>query len=121
MPGTLAVRGHREVIKGLVDADRQTKTAVRAVLRHTGDAVKTEASSLFGKYDAKSAAGYKTVVRQRGINVEQSLRKTTGKRPDFGALQMRKALAPAAEDKQPETERAIEHALDEIANRFNRG
>jgi len=121
MPGQLAVRGHREVIKGLVTADRKTKTAVRAVLRHTGDAVKTEASSLFGKYDSKSAAGYKTVVRQRGINVEQSLRKTTGKRPDFGALQMVKALVPAADDNRPETEHAMELALDQIAAQFNRG
>ena len=120
MPQTI-VRGHRDVIKGLKDCEKKERFATRAILRRTGDAVKTEAATRFSRYDQKSAAGYRTVVRQRGISVEQRLRRTTGLRPDFGALQMAKALLPAAADKQAVTERAMEHALDEISARFNRG
>jgi hypothetical protein len=117
---TLAVHGVKPLLKGLAQADRKTKFTVRAIIRRTGDAVQTNAAGRFAKYDAKSAAGYRTIVRQRGVSVEQKYRKTTGLRPNFGALQMRKALVPAAADKAPETKHAMEIALDEIAQRFNR-
>src|SRR4029077_10549899 len=86
------VRGYKELIRASALADKATKREMRATFRKVGDPVKQDAAALFQRYDAGSAAGYKTRVRQRGISVEQSLRKTTGKHPEFGRLQMRKAL-----------------------------
>src|SRR4029077_5411838 len=92
---TLRVEGYRQLMQALAKSDKATRKAVRDELRHAGDQVKTGASLRFARTDARSAAGYRTRVRQRGVAVEQSLRKTTGKHPEFGALQMRRALIPS--------------------------
>ncbi len=68
----------------------------------------------------KSAAGYRVRVRQRGVAVEQSLRKTTGTRSDFGELQMRQALLPALEANEDRVESAMEAAIDTVADHFER-
>lgn len=119
--GTLAVKGYKDVIKGLTVADRETRLGTRAIFRQVGDRVKTAATTLFTPEDARSAAGYRTRVRQRGIAVEQSLRKTSGLHPEFGALQMRKALVPAVEENEDNLNRDLEAALDQVAAKFNRG
>lgn len=115
---TLKVRGFKEFVRACDHAGKETKKQVRGTFRKVGDIVKVEAAARFASYDARSAAGYRTVVRQRGVSVEQSLRKTTGKRPDFGALQMTKALIPALDDKADEVEHAMEAAIDKVADHF---
>lgn len=116
---TLRVRGYREFLRAADRAGRETKKVVRDRLRVVGQSVRDEAQQLFGKYDQRSAAGYRVRVRQRGVFVEQSLRKTTGLRPDYGALQMRRALLPALEDREAEVERDMQKALDDVANHFD--
>lgn len=119
-PATLRVKGLREFVRAADHAGPDSRRAVRATFRTVGDAVRLEAGRLFQKYDARSAAGYKVSVRLRGVSVDQSIRKTTGTRPDYGALQMRKALLPALRDKEAETEFAMEHAIDSVADHFDR-
>jgi hypothetical protein len=53
-------------------------------------------------------------VRQRGVAVEQSRRRTTGLRPDFGVLQMQRALLPALDTKQSEVVDKVEQLLDTL-------
>lgn len=73
----------------------------------------------FSRYDSGSASGYRTYVRRSGmISVEQSRRKTTGKRPDYGALQMRKALVPALDEHSDDVVRETEAAMDDVADIF---
>lgn len=118
------VKGYRDVVKGLKDCEKEERREVRKVLRGTGDAVKAEAAGRFARYDEKTARRFRTVVRQRGISVEQSLKKsgaTERRRPNFGELQLDRALEPAAAHQAPATERRMEQALDEISVRFNRG
>jgi hypothetical protein len=117
----LAVEGYQSLMRGLRDADRASRLAIRATLRHAGEAVQSDARARAGRRDPKTAAGYKTRVRQRGLAVEQSLRKTTGLHPEWGAWQMRRALLPALADNEQNTNRLMEHALDVIAARFNSG
>lgn len=101
-------------------AGKETKREVRSTLRKVGDIVKVDAAERFREIDERSAAGFRTVVRQRGVSVEQSLRKTTGDRPSFGALQMRKALLPAVHEKEGEIEDEMEDAIDTVADHFER-
>ena len=99
---------------------RPRSRALRDEIRQAGDTVRDRrrrASSQ--RYDAKSAAGYRVIVRQRGVAVEQALRKTTGIHPEFGALQMRRALVPALDENKDETAVALDVAFDRIAARFN--
>jgi hypothetical protein len=113
--------GFRELIKATRQMEPDTRRYVRAAFRQAGEQVRQEAASLFSGIDSRSAAGFKVRVRQRGIAVEQSLRKTTGLRPDYGALMMRRALLPARADKADETATAIDEALDKVVHRFEAG
>lgn len=118
---TLVVHGYRDLIRGLATADRDSKRKIRGVFREVGDTVRTDAAARFAPVNARSAAGYRTRVRQRGIAVEQSLRKTSGLHPEYGSLQMRQALLPALMSNVDEMERAMERAMDTVAAHFNQG
>lgn len=116
--GAVRVKGLREFQRACNKADKQTKTGLRARLRDAGDTVRGEASARFAHVDGKSAAGYRVAVRARGVAVEQRLGRTTGRRPDFGAKQMREALVPALEAKRGQVERNLEDMLDDIIDGF---
>ena len=122
---TLRVVGYRDLLRAFQLADREQKKALRDTLREVGGKVRTGASLHVlddkGAQDAKTAAGYKVYVRQRGVAVEQSLPRTTGLHPEWGAWQMRHALLPSLVENEAETEHRMESALDEIATRFNAG
>lgn len=120
MPDTrLVVRGYREFLHACDHAGKDSKKEVRDTFRKVGEIVRADAARLFSAVDQKSAAGYRVRVRQRGISVEQSLRKTTGKRPDYGAKQMRDALLPAAERNEDRTQHEFEAAMDRVADHFD--
>lgn len=116
---TLVVKGLRDFLRACDRAGKESKKEVRGAFRKVGDIVKVDAAERFLGYDARSAAGFRTVVRQRGVSVEQTLRKTTGLRPDFGALQMSKALLPALNEKEDAVEQAMEHAIDIVSDHFD--
>lgn len=118
---TLRVVGYQELLRALKLADKADRLAVRKVLRSVGDDVQRDAVQETSPVDARSAAGYRVYVRQRGVGVEQSLRKTTGLHPEWGSWQMRHALIPALEANEDDSERKMEEALSLVSDRFNRG
>jgi hypothetical protein len=116
---TLIVTGYRPLLKALQHADRDTRLYMREAFKEVGEVVRVDAQRRFERFSPVSAAGYRVRVRQRGVAVEQSLRKTTGRRPDWGARQMTDALLPALESKQGQVERGFEDAIDKVADHFN--
>jgi len=116
---TVAVRGYTDLLRALRDADRNTRLEIRHALRDVGELVRSDAAVRFAPIDARSAAGYKVRVRQRGVAVEQSLRRTTGKHPQYGALQMRRALVPALHENEAETIMKMNEALEKVARIWN--
>jgi hypothetical protein len=118
---TLRVEGYRQFMRAVAKADKTQKRALRENLRRAGSAVQTDATRRLAGKDSRSAGGYRTRVRQTGIIVEQSLRKTTGLHPEWGSYQMRNALLPALYENAAETERALELALERICDDFDRG
>src|SRR4029077_2844224 len=92
---TLQVKGYTQLMQALAQSDKASRKAVRDELRKAAEHVRLDGATLFAPTDAKSAAGYRTRVRQRGVAVEQSLRKTTGQHPEFSALQVRRASTTA--------------------------
>lgn len=113
---TVLVEGLQDLLKALHESEAAIEPAVRGELRLIGEVVRNDAGWKFDKYDERSAAGYRVVVRQRGVSVEQTLRKTTGERPDFGSLQMRKALLPALDDHTSEVERRVGDVVQRVNN-----
>jgi hypothetical protein len=116
---TLQVKDFDRFLATMSHTDRAMNRAARAEIRNAGSHVQADAAIRFRPIDARSAAGYRVRVRRRGVAVEQSLRRTTGKHPEYGVLQMRKALIPAADENEEKTRRALEAAYDLIAARFN--
>jgi hypothetical protein len=112
--GTVRVHGLRELNKAFRNVEKDLRKELREELRGVGRIVANEAAGLFAPIDPGSASGFKVRVRQRGVAVEQSKRRTTGAHPEYGGLQMRKALLPALERKEPEVVRGLEGMLDRL-------
>ncbi len=119
--GTLRVVGYQELLRALKLAEKADRLAVRKVLRSVGEDVQRDAVQDVSPVDSRTAGGYRVYVRQRGVGVEQSLRKTTGLHPEWGSWQMRHALVPALEANEDSTERKMEEALSLVSDRFNAG
>lgn len=118
MQETLAVRGYTDFLRACDHAEKESKKEVRETFRVVGDIVKVDAAGKFIRYDVHTAAGFRTVVRTRGVSVEQTLRKTTGLHPEFGELQLTRALEPALTEDERRVEQAFEKALDKVADHF---
>lgn len=117
---TLRVRGLRELMIVSRLAGLETKREVTATFKPVGELVRSEAAVRFVEVDTRTAAGYRVRVRQRGVYVTQSIRKTTGRRPQYGAYQMRRALLPALRAQQAQIERRFERAIDHVCDNWER-
>jgi hypothetical protein len=124
MPGRpLRVLGLSELIKALNAVDRDLARALRASLKEAADFVAKDAGARLSELSpspARSAAGVVPRVRNAGlVTVEQKLRRTTGKRPDWGATQMARAFLPAADADADQVAAMVETAIDSVA--FSQG
>jgi hypothetical protein len=118
---TVRILGYREFLRACDRAEKETKRYVRGSFREVGDIVRLDASAMLAPVSSRSAAGYRTRVRQRGVVVEQSLRKTTGQHPEWGAYQMRHALLPSMTRNEERVIGAMDHAIDQVCDHFERG
>ena len=117
--GPIRVRGLRALQRDFKKMSKDLSKSVDNELKEAGDVVAQEARSLFMHYDARSAVGFRPRVRGFGrVVVEQRRRRTTGKRGDYGSLQMQKALIPGLWHKADEVERVLERMLDRLAGRY---
>lgn len=120
MPPTGAtITGYSELIVSLKALPKATEVALKAGFRKIGQMVATDARRDFTGGVARSAsvektaAGFRPYVRIRGVEVDQTLRKTTGLRGDWGVRQMRVGLIPALEEDEPAIVAEIAVAVDE--------
>jgi hypothetical protein len=120
MPGKpVRVLGLAELIQALDAVDRDLRLAFLASLKEAANVVAEDASARLAELSpapSRSAAGIVPRARTAGlITVEQKLRRTTGKRPDWGVTQMRYAFLPAADANEETVARIVERAMDETA------
>jgi len=113
------VIGLSELITALNAVDRDLSRDLKHELKEAGEIVARDAREKLGELSPpspRSAANIITRVRSAGlVTVEQRLRKTTGKRGDWGVTQMVRAFLPAAEEKQELAVAHIEAAIDNTA------
>lgn len=89
---------------------------LREELKKAADIVAKDASPRLARLQPVSAAGIKGKLKGGSTAVaQQTLRRTTGKRGDWGATQMRVALEPALVAKEGEVVRHVEGAIDHLA------
>jgi hypothetical protein len=115
------VKGYRECARAARRAGNATNKEVRAAFKQVGEPVRADATRKFSLVDARSAAGFVVRVRAKGIAVEQRIKRKTGKRGDYGSLQMRRALIPALHENESKLEKAMNDAIDNVADIFDRG
>lgn len=130
-PYTTRVRGLREFYVGCA---RISRTLPRELQRELRDLAEPVASTARGHAEAegwgpKAAGGIRATASAKaaagagGASVVQRNRKTTGDHPNFGPLQMRKALLPAAAEHEDEIVEGVERMLDRLTSEegFGRG
>lgn len=115
MSETIRLHGYRECLKALAVLDKGSQRAVRDALREAAWPVQADTKSRLAEYRDVGPVGIS--VRARGVSVEQRKGKVTGKRPDFGALQMTEGFIPALKDNEAETYRGVEIAFDVLVAR----
>lgn len=115
MGGPLRLVGYTETLRAVNALPKAVAAGLRDEIRHVGELVREDAEGRINDLSQKTAAGFRTYVRARGVSVEQSLRKTTGLRPDWGKTQMRQGLLPALDDKQDELIEGVETMVERVA------
>lgn len=116
---TVRVKGLTELNRALKRYDRDLQKQFDRQLLEAGKVVSDDARGRLAVASPYSAAGIRPRVRGFGrVVVEQSRRRTTGMRPDWGVHVMERALLPAVDDKQEEVVAHLEVMLDGLAGEF---
>jgi hypothetical protein len=121
--GTVAVRGITPLIRDFSKLSKETSRELRAALRVIAAPVAIDWKFREQRFGPKEARGIRVVVRQRGVSVDQTLRKSAvlaRRRPNFGALQMAEGIA-ALEDNADAIERRSVEFLDRFVAPTSRG
>lgn len=112
---TVRIKGLRELNRALKNYDKDLNKDLERELLAAATLVKEDAYQRFVGVDLKSAGGFRPRIRGFGrVVVEQRYRKTTGQHPNFGSLQMRRALLPALSAQEEPVMKAVEGMLDRL-------
>jgi hypothetical protein len=115
---TIKVKGLSELRRAFKSADEDFSRHLDVELKAIAAMVAAEARRLFMPFYAKTAEGFYPRLRGFGVvSVDQRRRKTTGLRPDYGALQMVEALLPAMVKMEAKVVAGLEALLDEVEAR----
>lgn len=103
------------MLRALGRTDRDLQRTVKDGLVEAAGPVARDAQDRLSKY-----VGVGPIVpaaRISGVVIQQKARKKTGKRPDFGSLQMTRGLIPAAEHGEAEFVGRVDEALGRLIAR----
>jgi hypothetical protein len=114
---TVKVRGYREVTRALNKVDRGTRKSLLEGLKKAAEPTAQDARSKLSGYAGLSTSTIQPRAVGTGVYITQKKGKTTGTRPDFGALQMRSGLLPAVYDHQDEFADKVDDALGALIRR----
>jgi len=109
-------------VYGVQEVNRAFRQVDRSLASEFGKDLKLAAEPVVRAAKAKErwqGASIGTIRAKRAgarVYVEQSAKKVTGKRGDFGALQMRQALIPALDENAAEVFAEVDHVLNKYAD-----
>lgn len=108
---TIRVRGYRETARALQRVNKGAKLALYKGLRDAAEPIAADARSRLSGYTGMKTSSIRPRVGVRGVYITQGAKKVTGTRPDFGALQMKQGLLPAAYSRQDDIVTKVEEAF----------
>ncbi len=113
--GTLVVKGLRELNRDLGRMNKTAQKELQAALRVVAEPVAVAARSKAERFGPRTATKIAAGSSRGQAVVRQRARRTTGRRPDFGALQMRTVLVPALDENAENIVRGVELMLGTLA------
>lgn len=114
---TLRVRGYREVTRALNQVDKGARKALLDGLKEAADPTAQDARAKLSGYAGLDTGSIQPRAVAGGVYITQKHGKKTGTRPDFGSLQMRQGLLPAAYENQDMFRDKVDDALGRLINR----
>lgn len=114
MAAGITTKGLRETQRAFRKLQLEVGKELRAALRELAEPVAATARDRLGAYPGASVGTIGPKVTLAGAAVTQRARKVTGKRPDFGALQMVKVMIPALEEHEDDIEAGAAVAFDSL-------
>jgi hypothetical protein len=115
---TVRVEGLRETVMAFRRLDKKLPKVVTDELKKAAEPVAQDGRAKISHYPGAKLNTIRPRVKGAGnVYVTQGARKKTGKRPDFGSLQMRRLLE-ALDDNRAQVIRHVENALEEITREF---
>jgi hypothetical protein len=115
--GSVKVKGLRELDRAFRKLDSDVAKEVRAELTEVARPIAESAKQKLSRYPGVSLETIIPKTTAKGALVVQNKRKVSGRRSDFGALQMRQGLIPARSEHTSETVKGVEQVLDKLASR----
>jgi hypothetical protein len=113
---SIRVEGLREVTAAFRQVDRSLATSLGDDLKKAAEPVAESARRKVTRFQGASVGTIRAKRSGPNVVVEQSARKVTGLRGDFGALQMRKVLEPALDENEDKVFSEVERVLDKYAD-----
>jgi hypothetical protein len=111
--GTVKINGLNELLRSLNKIERGAHKRVMGGLLLSAEPVRRSWIGKLSRYEGVSTSTITPKMTTKGVFITQRARKRTGRRGDFGALQMRHGLAALFEEAD-NTTKAVEKALDEL-------
>jgi hypothetical protein len=111
---TVRIKGLRETIRAFNKIDRSVAKEIRDELKKVAVPVAESAKSRLSRYQGLSLGTIGPKATTKSVFVTQRKRKVTGRRGDFGALQMRVGLLPALAENEDNIIHEVEQALDRL-------
>lgn len=116
----VVTHGFKELEAAFADVATKVEPEVGAALRKLAEPIKAQAAAMArgwssaGAGQQTTAAGFRVRRTQLRVRVEQSLKKTTGIHSNYGSIQMRHFLIPAAYDHEEEVGAGVSRVIDEV-------
>jgi hypothetical protein len=111
---TVRISGLKETIRAFNKIDRSLTRELQSEMKRAAEPVADSAKRKLARFSGIRLATVRPRARGASVFVTQNARKVTGKRPDFGALQMRVGFIPALEENERQILETVEKALDRM-------
>jgi len=118
----LKVDGIRQAVERLGKARGEVERVLHESLLGVAEKIRDNATDRLRPLNSTSAEGYRVYDEgSRRIVIGQSLGRVTGNRPDWGRIQVHKALYPAIVQFRPEALRDVLAAVDQMRKEIEEG
>jgi hypothetical protein len=113
--GSVRLKGYRETMRALRKCEKGARDSWKDAFKEAAEPITRGSQAGIARYAGASTGTIGPRVVTSGVFVTQRKRKVTGRRGDFGALQMRIMLGVLA-DNEDEVEKKVEQAFDKLAD-----